>query len=141
MEEQNRNPEEEKQGQQTQGMPVRSYILMIMAGVYLVYTGYKLCKNVIDGVDGGGWGFMAAGIGFLVVGVVMLIVGCKNLYKNDKEKKALEAAETEKNPEPVTEEKPEMKSMSIAERARLTENIEDEAEMQEESESSDKTEE
>ena len=64
-----------------------------------------------------------------------------NLYKNDKEKKALEAAETEKNPEPVTEEKPEMKSMSIAERARLTENIEDEAELQEESENSDETEE
>ena len=67
MKEQNNKPEEE---QKPQAMPARSYILMLLAGAYLVYTGYKLCKNVIDGVEGGSWGFFAAGVGFLIVGIV-----------------------------------------------------------------------
>ncbi len=81
MEEQNKNPEKKENEVQTSqenipqnATPTRSYVLMILAGCYLLYTGYRLCKNVIDGVDGGSWGFFAAGIGFLIVGAVMLLL-------------------------------------------------------------------
>ena len=81
MEEQNKNPEKKENEVQTSqentpqnATPTRSYVLMILAGCYLLYTGYRLCKNVIDGVDGGSWGFFAAGIGFLIVGAVMLFI-------------------------------------------------------------------
>ena len=46
--EENQNTGEENQNQS--GLPVRSCMLMCLAGIYLLYTGYKLCKNVIDGV-------------------------------------------------------------------------------------------
>ena len=129
MEEQNKNPEKKENEVQTSqentpqnATPTRSYVLMILAGCYLLYTGYRLCKNVIDGVDGGSWGFFAAGIGFLIVGAVMLFIGGKNFIKRDKEKRAAK-------PEKTTEKK----TMSIAERARLASSLE-------ESESEDKTE-
>ena len=77
MEEQNKNPEKKENEVQTSqentpqnATPTRSYVLMILAGCYLLYTGYRLCKNVIDGVDGGSWGFFAAGIGFLIVRIL-----------------------------------------------------------------------
>lgn len=139
MEEQNKNPEKKENEVQTSqentpqnATPTRSYVLMILAGCYLLYTGYRLCKNVIDGVDGGSWGFFAAGIGFLIVGAVMLFIGGKNFIKRDKEKRAMEAAMAEEKaaePEKTTEKK----TMSIAERARLASSLE-------ESESEDKTE-
>ena len=137
MEEQNKNPEKKENEVQTSqentpqnATPTRSYVLMILAGCYLLYTGYRLCKNVIDGVDGGSWGFFAAGIGFLIVGAVMLFIGGKNFIKRDKEKRAMEEAAMaeEKAAEPT-----EKKTMSIAERARLASGLE-------ESESEDKTE-
>ena len=97
MEEQNKNPEKKENEVQTSqentpqnATPTRSYVLMILAGCYLLYTGYRLCKNVIDGVDGGSWGFFAAGIGFLIVGAVMLFIGGKNFIKRDKEKRAMD---------------------------------------------------
>ena len=89
--EENQNTGEENQNQS--GLPVRSCMLMCLAGIYLLYTGYKLCKNVIDGVDGGAWYFMVAGIAFLVIGAGMLFYGGKNVIKDDKEKRAKEAEE------------------------------------------------
>ncbi len=135
MEEQNKNPENSEQQEnnvqdsqnttQQNTTPTKSYVLMILAGCYLIYTGYRLCKNVIDGVDGGSWGFFAAGVGFLVVGAVMLFIGGKNFLKRDKERREREevAMVEQKAAEP---EKPaEKKTMSIAERARLASNLED----------------
>ena len=139
MEEQNKNPEEltseadDQQENRKQGTPTRSCILMLLAGAYLIYTGYRLCKNVIDGVEGGSWGFFAAGVGFLIVGVVMLVVGGKNFIKNDKEKKA--AAKEAEDEKPV-----EKKNRSIAERAKLVSALE-EAEETEKMNSTRKTEE
>ena len=72
---------------------------MLLAGVYLLYTGYKLCKDVLDGVNGSSWGFFAAGVGFLIVGVVMLVVGGRDLMKKDKAKRAAEAAAAGADPE------------------------------------------
>lgn len=140
MEEQNKNPEKKENEVQTSqentpqnATPTRSYVLMILAGCYLLYTGYRLCKNVIDGVDGGSWGFFAAGIGFLIVGAVMLFIGGKNFIKRDKEKRAMEEAAMAEEKAAEPEKTIEKKTMSIAERARLASSLE-------ESESEDKTE-
>ena len=92
-----------------------------------------MCKNVIDGVDGGSWGLFAAGIGFLSVGALMLFVGGKNFIKRDKEKRAMEEADRAEEKAAEPEKTTENKTMSIAERARLASSLE-------ESESEDKTE-
>ena len=127
MEEQNKQSEQETSGAEPkeQGTPTRSSIIMLLAGVYLLYTGYKLCKDVLDGVNGSSWGFFAAGVGFLIVGVVMLVVGGRDLMKKDKAKRAAEAAAQEqiqKQPEPAEEKK----SMSIAQRAHLADGLDNE---------------
>ena len=86
-------PEEsgEEKEEQTEthqgGLPMRSCVLMLLAGLYLLYTGYKLCQNVLNGVEGGNWGFFAAGVGFLIVGAVMLFIAGKNYLRREKEKK------------------------------------------------------
>ena len=127
MEEQNKQSEQETSGAEPkeQGTPTRSSIIMLLAGVYLLYTGYKLCKDVLDGVNGSSWGFFAAGVGFLIVGVVMLVVGGRDLMKKDKAKRAAEAAAQEqiqKQSEPAEEKK----SMSIAQRAHLADGLDNE---------------
>ena len=131
MEEQNKQSEQETSGAEPkeQGTPTRSSIIMLLAGVYLLYTGYKLCKDVLDGVNGSSWGFFAAGVGFLIVGGVMLVVGGRDLMKKDKAKRAAEAAvkeEIQKQPEPVEQKK----SMSIAQRAHLADGLHEEVEEQ-----------
>lgn len=144
MEEQNKNPEEKENEVQTSqentpqnATPTRSYLLMILAGCYLLYTGYRLCKNVIDGVDGGSWGFFAAGIGFLIVGAVMLFIGGKNFIKRDKEKRAMEEAAMAEEKVAEPEKTTEKKTMSIAERARLASNLDDAEEVEETKDSDD----
>lgn len=144
MEEQNKNPEEKENEVQTSqentpqnATPTRSYVLMILAGCYLLYTGYRLCKNVIDGVDGGSWGFFAAGIGFLIVGAVMLFIGGKNFIKRDKEKRAMEEAAMAEEKVAEPEKTTEKKTMSIAERARLASNLDDAKEVEETKDSDD----
>ena len=112
-------PQEEKKPE----VPTRSMILMILAGSYLLYTGYRLCKNVLDGVEGGSWGFFAAGVGFIVVGAVMLFKGGKNYLRREKEKRAEQEAQTQVIRE--TQPAEEKKTMSIAERARLAESLDD----------------
>ena len=132
MEELNNNPEQKEKdiqdsqkNEQQNTTPTKSYVLMILAGCYLLYTGYRLCKNVIDGVDGGSWGFFAAGIGFLIVGAVMLFIGGKNFIKRDKERRAREEAEMLEQKAAEPEKPAEKKTMSIAERARLASNLDD----------------
>lgn len=120
--------EQKDQEKQSGTLPVRSCMLMCLAGIYLVYTGYKLCSNVINKVDGASWGFMIAGIAFLVAGAAMLIVGGKGVIRDDKEKKALEAAQkAEKASAPAKEEAEEKTGstgkMSIADRANLVKKI------------------
>ena len=112
-------PQEKKK----QEVPTRSMILMILAGCYLVYTGYRLCKNVLDGVEGGSWGFFAAGAAFIVVGAVMLFVGGRNYLRREKEKRAEQEAQAQIIRE--TQPAKEKKNMSIADRARLAEGLDD----------------
>ena len=40
----------------------RRFLLWTLAGIYLLYTGYSLCKNVIQGAEGASTGFLLAGI-------------------------------------------------------------------------------
>ena len=112
-------PQEKKK----QEVPTRSMILMILAGCYLVYTGYRLCKNVLDGVESGSWGFFAAGGAFIVVGAVMLFVGGRNYLRREKEKRAEQEAQAQIIRE--TQPAKEKKTMSIADRARLAEGLDD----------------
>ena len=112
-------PQEKKK----QEVPTRSMILMILAGCYLVYTGYRLCKNVLDGVEGGSRGFFAAGAAFIVVGAVMLFVGGRNYLRREKEKRAEQEAQAQIIRE--TQPAKEKKTMSIADRARLAEGLDD----------------
>lgn len=112
-------PQEKKK----QEVPTRSMILMILAGCYLVYTGYRLCKNVLDGVEGGSWGSFAAGGAFIVVGAVMLFVGGRNYLRREKEKRAEQEAQAQIIRE--TQPAKEKKTMSIADRARLAEGLDD----------------
>lgn len=114
-------------------VPVRSYMLRVLAGIYLVYTGYRLCRNVIEGVEGASWGFMLAGIAFLAIGGVLAVWGLKGVFRDDRERKAREAAEkaaletkaaVQDKPEKTPGE-PEKTKMSIADRAKLVKNLED----------------
>ena len=112
-------PQEKKK----QEVPTRSMILMILAGCYLLYTGYRLCKNVLDGVEGGSWGFFAAGAAFIVVGAVMLFVGGRNYLRREKEKHAEQEAQAQiiRKTQPAEEKK----TMRIADRARLAGGLDD----------------
>lgn len=136
------NNSSDNQAEAPAGMPTRSYILWVLAGMYLAYTGYKLCKNVIDGVEGASMGFMVGGVIFLVLGVGLLFLGARGVYRSDRLKKAMEiSAEGKRSHEPEPQPQPEEivsrtasapaadeanKRMSIAERARLAKRLEDE---------------
>lgn len=101
--------------------PAGNFGLMLLAGVYLVYTGYQLCRDVLTGVEGASVGFLAAGVAFLVIGGVILYKSCKNQWLRKQAKKAQEAKEMELDPQPEEPETP--RRMTIAERAKLTETL------------------
>lgn len=118
----------QKPEEQKKEIPARSFMLMCLGGLYLLYTGYKLCKNVLDGVEGASWGFFVAGVAFVVIGAVMLFFGVRDVMRRDKAQKAAEAAEKAAaeqeaviQQENLSQNAPEGsgKGMSIAERARL----------------------
>ena len=116
-------------------IPVRSCMLMCLAGLYILYTGYRLCKNVIDGVEGASFGFFIVGVVFLVLAVGMLYVGIRGVLADDKKQKeetaaAKEAAKAEEaeeiseaeeknGAEKAAEEPKEKGKMSIRDRANL----------------------
>ena len=111
-----------------QGNPsTRSSLLWIFAGGYLVYTGYRLCANVISGAEDSSTGFLVAGGIFVVIGAVLLIMAIRNLAKAGAQKHELEEAAAKKASENAAQnpEISEKKKMSIAERAHLTENLDD----------------
>ena len=117
-------------------IPVRSCMFMSLGGLYILYMGYRLCKNVINGVDGGDIGFFIVGAVFLIVGAGMLYVGIRGVLADDKKQKAeaaaaKEAAKAEKaeeiseteekqnEAEKAAEEPKEKGKMSIRDRANL----------------------
>ena len=91
---------------------------MLIAGLYLAYLGWGLCKGYIDKAEGSGIGFFCAGAAFILLGVFMAFAGGRVTLKAQNQKKAEAEAEMKKTgtSEEVPEEK---KPMSIAERAAL----------------------
>ena len=105
-------------------VPRRSCILFLIAGLYLAYMGYQLCSNVIKGVDGANPGFFAAGAAFILIGVFLAFVGGRGMIREDNLRKQQEREEAEKAAAEKTE--PEPSRMTIADRAKLTDRLEDE---------------
>lgn len=113
------------------------FMLWTLAGIYLLYTGYSLCKGFITGAEDTGIGFMFAGIAFAVIGVGLLVASIKTMISEDKLKKAKAAkdaamaaaagSELDKGDGSGTK-----KSMSISERANLAKRLENEEESEEE---------
>lgn len=140
MEEQNKNGLQETetddgsaQDEQAGKIPEagRRFIIWVLGGVYLLYTGYSLCKSVLDGAEGASTGFFVAGLIFAVIGAVLLIFSAKSMWTEDKMKKAREAElakmqQTSGNDSETTDAATEKKSMSISERANLTKRLDDE---------------
>ena len=123
-----------KGGRKDGTVPGRSLMLMLLAGLYLVYTGYTLCKNVLDGAEGSGWGFFAAGAIFIVFGAGMLIQALKGYNARARADREAQAEEEtpEEEPLPTPEQQEKTPKMSISERARLVNSSEEEDDAEEE---------
>lgn len=103
MEEQKTENKEELQQETTEeknsdqgNSSTRSSLLWIFAGGYLVYTGYRLCANVISGAEDSSTGFLVAGGIFVVIGAVLLIMAVRNLAKAGAQKHEMEEAAAKK---------------------------------------------
>ena len=111
----------------------RRMLLWGLAGIYLLYTGFSLCKGFINGEEGSQMGFMIAGIAFLAIGAGLVFVAARNALKSGKVKELKEAGagragteaaaggELKSEDRPLTD-----RSMSIAQRANLTQRLADE---------------
>ena len=110
----------------------RRMLLWGLAGIYLLYTGFSLCKGFINGEEGSQMGFMIAGIAFLAIGAGLIFVAARNALKSGKVKELKEAGEAagteaaaggelKSEDRPLTDH-----SMSIAQRANLTQRLADE---------------
>lgn len=113
-EEQERETEAQEE---QQGLPGRSYVFMLLAGAYLIYTGVRLCKDVLEGKGGASWGFFVAGAVFVIIGAGMLFVGGRGTLRKDQEKK--ETEDVQEEPETQAPDRDEPGKMSISQRARL----------------------
>ena len=125
--------EEKEQDAEEQKSSNARFLLWTLAGIYLLYTGYSLCKGFITGAEGTSIGFMLAGIAFAVIGVGLLFLSIKNMLSEEKLKKAKMAKSAALEAASGGELKKETasgqhKSMSIAERANLVKELEGEEE-------------
>lgn len=129
----NDSPEEKKKSEKNGSIPMRTYVIMILAGAYVAYLGFSLCQGVLKGEEGSSVGFLAAGIIFIVLGAVFLIRGLKGSLKLSKEKQAEEAEAEPQISETETGENDSRDSkMSIADRANLVSQLGDAPEDEEE---------
>lgn len=121
-------------------MPMRTCLVMILAGVYVAYLGVSLCQNVINGAEGSSPGFMVAGVIFIVLGVAFVINGIRGSIKAGKIQKEpnaeSEAQVSEIETSGTVESKMEStsslnKKMSISDRANLVSQLGDATEDEE----------
>ena len=120
---------------QKAAQPAGRSFLWMLAGAYLLYTGYSLAAAVIRGEEGATTIFLLIGIVFLAIGAGLVFTGGKNLLKANKMKQELEAgksagmagAEAAAGGELKTEEQPAaQKKMSTADRANLAKRLDEE---------------
>lgn len=132
--------EKQEVGNGKSAMPMRTCLVMILAGVYVAYLGVSLCQNVINGAEGSGPGFMVAGVIFIVLGVAFVINGIRGSIKAGKIQKESnaesEAQASETETSGTVESKMEStsslnKKMSIADRANLVSQLGDATEDEE----------
>ena len=82
------NTNTEKQDETSnKGMPIRTYLVMAIAGAYVVYLGYSLCAGVVKGEQGSSTGFLVAGIAFIILGGAFVINGLRGYMRVKKEQK------------------------------------------------------
>lgn len=117
MDEQKKEQEVPENKEKPQSLPTRSLFLMMIAGAYLIYTGYMLCKNVVEGLEGASWGFFAAGVFFIVVGAGMLFHGIKSYSASAKEKKLAEEMENQDTEQFVQPEAEQAETIEAAQAA------------------------
>ena len=75
---------EEESDTEKQKVSSGRFILWSLAGVYLLYTSYSLCKGYVTGEEGTSMGFMLAGIAFAAIGAGLLFLGIKNMLSEEK---------------------------------------------------------
>lgn len=132
--------EKQEVGNGKSAMPMRTCLVMILAGVYVAYLGVSLCQNVINGAEGSSPGFMVAGVIFIVLGVAFVINGIRGSIKAGKTQKEpnaeSEAQASEIETSGTVESKMEStsslnKKMSIVDRANLVSQLGDATEDEE----------
>lgn len=103
----------------------RSHILWLIAGAYLVYNGFTLCRNVLEGAEGTSWAFALVGIVFMALGAGLVVLGLKGMAeKNRKDRNASEKpAEKTEEKEVLKPSDPSSAKMSISQRARIVESL------------------
>lgn len=119
----------------------RNYTFMGIAALYLIYLGYELCMGFVQGKEGSNIGFCLMGVVFIGVGIAVVIYAVKGSRRRHELIKAAEAAEAAKEAAKdaefekltaKTEEKKETtKKMSISERARMVNYVEEHDDVEE----------
>ena len=125
--------EKQEVGNGKSAMPMRTCLVMILAGVYVAYLGVSLCQNVINGAEGSSPGFMVAGVAFVINGIRGSIKAGKIQKESNAESEA-QASETEisRTVESKMESTSSLnKKMSIADRANLVSQLGDATEDEE----------
>ena len=131
-------PETEAEEQAGSDRGNRSHILWLIAGAYLVYTGFTLCKNVVQGVEGSKAIFMVVGIFFMAFGAFLCVMGLKGIAQKDKGNPVSPKAQIEAARKKASEEETSDK-MSISQKARMVETLGDVNTEEETAEESDTT--
>ena len=100
--EEKKNPEEKK----GTVLPKRSCILFLIAGAYLIYTGYTLIQGKLTGSEGASTVTAVFGGGFIVAAVVMIVMALRSLSvlkkqeeEESRENSAAESMEASENPD------------------------------------------
>ena len=76
------------------GNSSRSNILWIVAGIYLLYSGFTLVRDAVNGVAASSPFIPVAGVAFLIIGAGLLFAGAKNSIKAQKDEEQRQEAQS-----------------------------------------------
>ncbi|MCP1101227.1 TRAP-type C4-dicarboxylate transport system permease small subunit [Aequitasia blattaphilus] len=104
-------------------------ILRIVVGVYLIYLGYQLVRDVLAGEPGAKIGFALAGGAFILLGLFLVVLTLKQGADQSKlDKEAEEQDEATETENPVIEEAATEEAPAVEEAADETEEVEEKEE-------------